>query len=771
MVTKAQTLKQIENHIPTVRTLPILILETENFLSDRDKEIRKIRETFGDCPLIVRSSSRTEDTEERSMAGHYCSVLDVRCDKELEDAITKVIDSYESDENEEVLIQPMLEDVAYAGVVFTADMNTLSPYYVINYEAGGNSDGITSGGTNDVHTMVVFKGLNSTDGWVSTLISHCRELEDYFKNECLDIEFGVTQTGEVYIFQVRPIVYAKRIGRIPLKLEPVLNKVYKKIEKLQRTHPNLLGSNTVFGVMPDWNPAEIIGVRPKKLALSLYKELITDEMWAHQRANYGYRNLVGHPLLVSFVGIPYIDVRITFNSFIPSNLHQKIASKLADYYIKKLIDSPNYHDKVEFEIVHSCYYLGISEKLKELKQHGFNKDEIKRIEFELLGITNDVLCENGFYFEDLKKVELIEQKYDSIVNSKLSIIDKIYWLLEDCKQYGTLPFAGVARAGFIAVQFLRSFVELGIISETEQSHFMASLSTVSKMMNADYRRFLNGEISKQVFLLKYGHIRPGTYDIMSNRYDEDFEQYFMGAHDFAKSNHVSFSDIQLNTIDELLIDSGIKVSADELLEFIRRAIEGREYAKFKFTKSLSMVLVLMEELGKMYEISRENMAFLDIALVKNLYSSVECVDLKEIFNENIEHNKKMYEYAKQVKLPSVILKPSDVYSFSMLKQEPNFVTQNSVSGEVISKFASDDLSGKIAFIPSADPGYDYIFNKNISGLVCAYGGANSHMAIRCAELSIPAVIGIGEKEYAKWSNKKRISIDCLTKKISSFEGV
>ena len=33
------------------------------------------------------------------------------------------------------------------------------------------------------------------------------------------------------------------------------------------------------------------------------------------------------------------------------------------------------------------------------------------------------------------------------------------------------------------------------------------------------------------------------------------------------------------------------------------------------------------------------------------------------------------------------------------------------------------------------------FSHNIRGLVTKYGGANSHMAIRCLELSIP--IGVG----------------------------
>ena len=34
---------------------------------------------------------------------------------------------------------------------------------------------------------------------------------------------------------------------------------------------------------------------------------------------------------------------------------------------------------------------------------------------------------------------------------EIKVQEKIYWLLEYCKRYGTLPFAGLARAGFIAV--------------------------------------------------------------------------------------------------------------------------------------------------------------------------------------------------------------------------------------------------------------------------------------------------------------------------------
>ena len=50
-----------------------------------------------------------------------------------------------------------------------------------------------------------------------------------------------------------------------------------------KTSPFLDGQKNRWGIMPDWNPAEIIGVRPKPLALSLYRDLITDSIWAYQR--------------------------------------------------------------------------------------------------------------------------------------------------------------------------------------------------------------------------------------------------------------------------------------------------------------------------------------------------------------------------------------------------------------------------------------------------------------------------------------------------------
>ena len=73
------------------------------------------------------------------------------------------------------------------------------------------------------------------------------------------------------------------------------------------------------------------------------------------------------------------------------------------------------------------------------------------------------------------------------------------------------------------------------------------------------------------------------------------------------------------------------------------------------------------------------------------------------------------------------------------------------------------MDGAIICIPNADPGYDWLFSHSIGGLITAWGGANSHMAIRAGELSIPAIIGAGELLYEKWSNSKRLNINCSSK--------
>lgn len=323
---KAQMLFFLEKKVTKSKILPLLI-----FSADTNIEliVLKIKQHFK-SKIIIRSSSLNEDTENNSNAGYYESILNINTndDKSIKNALNKVISSYKDEplNKNEILIQPMLKDVILSGVLFTCDINTLSPYYIINYDISENTSNVTSGKGKNIQTYIEYKfakKIQRNNIVLDKLIEAVKELEILLNNSFLDIEFAY-DGYEIYIFQVRSITKGNKKYISKQKLEKALYKLHKKIKKLNAPHPNLLGDKTLFGVMPDWNPAEIIGKKPKTLALTLYKELITDSTWAYQRDNYGYRNLRSHPLLISLLGVAYIDVRVSFNSFIPKTLNETI---------------------------------------------------------------------------------------------------------------------------------------------------------------------------------------------------------------------------------------------------------------------------------------------------------------------------------------------------------------------------------------------------------------------------------------------------------------
>ena len=255
------------------------------------------------------------------------------------------------------------------------------------------------------------------------------------------------------------------------KVDAAVADIARKVELLSRPHPYLHGSRTVFGVMPDWNPAEMIGLRPRPCRLSLYRELITDAIWAYQRDNYGYRNLRSFPLLVSFHGLPYIDVRVSFNSFMPRDVSDDLAERLVNYYIDRLVAEPHLHDKVEFEIIFSCYTLDLPKRLAQARRvRILDRKTLPRSRAPCGGLTNRIIHGDTASGGRIARKSIYSRSgFRRFATREIDKISRIYWLLEDCKRYGTLPFAGLARAGFIAVQLLDSFVAVGVLDAEERA--------------------------------------------------------------------------------------------------------------------------------------------------------------------------------------------------------------------------------------------------------------------------------------------------------------
>lgn len=758
--TKADILAWLLPRLPEGCVLPLYFLPAARWVEDKPAVLAEFDAlAWAQQPLIVRSSAADED-QSYSRAGHYLSLKGVTR-AGLAEAIDQVIGRYDGTVGHKVLIQPLLQQVRLSGVIFTHEPSTGAPYYCFNYdEASARTDSVTAGYTNQLRTRYVHHAcLEPLPEPFAAVLAQVKAIEAFSPARPLDIEFAVNGAGQPVILQVRSL----RCEPVPVAThQALLSEIEAYLDFKLRPHPYLYGPKTVLGVMPDWNPAEIIGVRPRRLACSLYQELITDTIWAYQRDNYGYRNLRSFPLLLSLCGCPYIDVRVSFNSFLPATLPAPLAERLLNHYLQMLQDVPQYHDKVEFEIIFSCYTLDLPQRLERLLGYGFSREDLGEIAESLKELTNRIIhSEKGLWKTDIAKISELAQRWEVIRDSDLDPLSRIYWMLEDCKRYGTLPFAGLARAGFIAVQLLKSLVATSLLSQADADLFMRSLDTVSSAIQTDFAR-----MSRQDFLARYGHLRPGTYDILSPRYDESPELYFSVATAAAAEDKPKFALglEQLKAIRQQLQAHGLSLDVLEMFDFIKAAIEGREFAKFMFTRHLSDILVQIGELAAVHGFSREDASFLDIQIVRQLYHGSQAP--RAVLAESIGSGKALFARTSQMVLPALIASPRDIWHFVLESDTPNFITLRHTIARVQHLGAeAGDLGGAIVLIENADPGFDWIFSHRIAGLVTMYGGANSHMAIRAAELGIPAVIGAGPVLFAHWAKARMLEIDCSNRQV------
>ena len=765
--TKAESLDALAPLLRNGRVLPQVRFSVRDWRSDSAGILAAVAaKPWGSDRLIVRSSARSEDSAASSQAGRYDSVLGVVGAAEVARAVETVIESFADDKNDDnqIFVQPMLDRVAMAGVAFSRSPSG-GPYFIINYDdRSGLTDRVTAGVGGNLETFLCLKSrADACPPSLAPVIALVDELESLLGTDTIDVEFAVGDDGQLYLLQVRPLVVDRWGRAVDAKVDAALADVARKVELLSRPHPYLHGSRAIFGVMPDWNPAEIVGVRPCPLSLSLYRELITDAIWAYQRDNYGYQNLRSFPLLVSFHGLPYIDVRVSFNSFIPRDLPDDLAGRLVNYYIDRLLAEPHLHDKVEFEIIFSCYTLDLPTRMGRLAEHGFSADDRSELTGALRRLTNRIIHgDSALWRGDREKIDLLEKRFPTICNAEIDKISRIYWLIEDCKRYGTLPFAGLARAGFIAVQLLQSFVAVGVLNAEEGATFMASVDTVGSRIGQDF-----AQLPKADFLARYGHLRPGTYDILSPRYDEAPDLYF----DWSSAKRTAsaparfaLSIEQLRRIEHLLKEHELDIDVLSLIEFIKAGIEGREYAKFVFTRSLSDALSLIRQLGADHGLSAEDCAFLNYDAIRTLYS--ESAPVREVLLESVAHGRERHALTRNLVLPPIIASPDEVFAFHLPPSQPNFITRKSVTAAVASvSDPPESFAGRILFVPSADPGFDWIFTRGISGFVTQFGGANSHMAIRAGELGIPAVIGAGEALFQRWQRAGKLCLDCTNQKV------
>ena len=791
--TKAETLERIQPFVNKAQVCDQIHFPLKQWEKESDMLLNEIQRQFADEELIIRSSSLEEDSWEASQAGAFLSVAGIQGTDThaLEEGINDVITGFQQNGSgqynaqNQVLVQPFITDVAMSGVAFSRHLENATPYYVINYDdESSRTDTVTSGSSANTKSIFIYKNgdYKLKDERIVKVVDAIEELERITGYRSLDIEFVLTHNNELYIVQVRPITIHDNQSN-DQHFSEMLEGVRKKVESRLKNYPYLSGDTTILADMPDWNPAEMIGVRPRPLALSLYQYLITDTTWRNARAQMGYRNPVPAKLMYCIGGHPYIDVRNSFNNLIPDGLRNDTAEKLVNHYLQRLNKHPELHDKVEFEIAITCYSPDIEDHLDRLRENEFDNSEIDELKDHLRILTeNAVMGKHGLSVQELvAETEALDPFRENLLQDDFThyeIPGLINTLLDDCKERGTLPFSILARYGFIASSMMRGFVQRGIITDQERLKFLNSIETVAGHFVEEMEKVQGGTISQEDFLDDYGHLRPGTYDITSYSYDENPEQYFPSAvgYTLADKSKVSskvdsgftFDKETIEAIDDEIENMGMGFSAYELLDFVRGATAAREYAKFQFTKNLSAALKLLTKWGRELGFDRNELSYLFIEDLLRLNTLSMEKRPKLYIKQKVQEGKRWYEEANKVETPHIITAPSDLDIIEHRRSQPNYVTEKVITAPICKLSEIEDkkeLKDKIVMTEGADPGYDWIFLHSIKGLITKYGGAASHMTIRCAEFGLPAAIGCGDQLFGQLERARNVELNCTNKQI------
>tara|TARA_B100000963_G_scaffold360524_1_gene391717 strand:+ start:3571 stop:5928 length:2358 start_codon:yes stop_codon:yes gene_type:complete len=780
MGTKAETLAYLSsNGFPTPNSYYFKVSDwKKNKKRVLDLIFKKFKNTES---LAVRSSSFSEDLSSQSMAGAFQSYLNVNAiDKNaIVKSINGVIDSYDDNLNNQILIQNMIDNVNLSGVLMTKVLDDGSPYYVINFDdSSGKTDSITSG--NSINkTVFIYNGFREEDFDNITLLKVLKlvkKIELKFLNTPLDIEFAVNKDGELFILQVRPITTTKKWKNKANDLvQERLPYLEKFVNELMKKRSDIYGDKTLLGIMPDWNPAEMIGLVPSPLAMSLYRNLITKDTWRIARELMGYQKMPELELMVSLFGRAYIDVRNSINSFLPKDLSPIISDKVVNAYIKKLDENPNLHDKIEFEVVFTSYEFDFEESFNKRYPGLLTESELTEYKNKLLIITkkaieNDETSSLNFSAKKIEYLKKMQGKNSEELNTPFAIADKINTLISECIEYGTIPFAIAARHGFIAESLLKSLIKSKSISLNRVNIFKKSIKTISTDLATDFFEVCNDKTKKSNFLIKYGHLRPNSYDILSPTYNNRLDLFSGNPRKPNDHDVFRLSKNEENSVNKLIVKEGFdKINANDLFIYMEKSIKAREYQKFIFTKHLSEIIELSASWGNILGFSRNQMSLLTIEDIKSVLYKPLTNNIKSFFKQKIEKSELNNSIANSIKLNYLIRSKRDIYIAPIQRSTANFIGSKRIEAAVVFLDSSakkiPNIENKIICIEGADPGYDWIFSRKIAGLITKFGGVNSHMAIRCAEYDLPAAIGCGEQPFNKIIKSGNVLLNCKAKQL------
>lgn len=688
--------------------------------------------------LIVRSSTVAERSQ-GSTAGAFRSMPGIPRERvRLREAIASVVASYSrrgrvSPPEDRVIVQEEVLRPRLAGVLTTIDDNSL-PYMTIAFDTSGSTNAVTQGQPSRI--VRLRRGSDPPQEWLP-VVEAAQQVCHLLGDDDQVIEFAEDQAGVVHVFQ------AWSRGRIA---EATAEEIGVRESSVWEAFTKL--GLPMSSTMSDWNPAEILGRHPSRLAVSLYDTLVTERVWSRARAHLGYWRPSGGLMFV-LDGTPYINVARSLASLTPRSLRPETRREIVEVQLEVLASDPTLHDKVEWRVAISCAAIHPDPRLDCLRQPV--RAELKT---ELVHLTNEIL-RTRIPARSADEHTLFLTRARRQLGRRPLTPEGIAQSLATIRDHGTAPFAVHARLAFL----LRDLVEQGIHAGALPQRTMGDCLRLARTGASDLETALNALLDDPVntskFLATFGHLRPAAYEVESPRYDDPGVLALMLHHANSERPHPISTPPELPQTGDfttLLKHAGIQVDGRRVLEGLAAEMSERERLKFHFTGLLSDLLEHVAELGERRGLTRKQVATLTTGhLIKDSWEPVQS--------------------SWRLPMPDILTASTRLDFVELGTEQPTFAGSGAFSGRplVVGRdfLSQESLAGCVVLMESAEPGCDWIFSTGMGALVTAYGGSASHMAIRAAEMGLPTAVGCGPETLKRLASARRVLIDAERKLLNT----
>ncbi len=718
-LTKAQLLQQVGHGLASAEVPVGRIVEWLEWRASPAAVLRDCLAVVAGGAAAVRSSSSQEDRAGRSQAGRFLTLLDVHRDR-LATAIAEVFASYGAPTAEDqVLVQRSLGVVDAALVAASRCAPDGADCVSVSIAQQGSTRSVTDGSS---AAETWFVALAASRERLPAPIAAARDVVEEIAGRLppgIDFELELAwRAGRMWLLQVRPI-------HLPPRCAEGIEAATRA--RIGRRLQALAGDGVrVLGLMPDWNPAELLGEQPRPLALSLFEALIGDQVWWQARCALGYARPPRSRLLQPLAGRPYVDVATSLASFVPVGLGQDCAERLVGAWLERLQACPQLHDRVEFDLALTCLEFDARQRLAA---SGIAAADAKRLIAALCAPTLACLEPRALHW--------MLARFRAEAAAGASTAERLAGICGSL----ALPFAMAARCDFAAHAMLRSAVRCGALSGERLEALARSVGSMAGALGDELRADA-----------MQGAARAGTFDILSPRHAELLPP---GRPRIAAGEPFVLAAHERNALQRLLSGAGLALAPDRLVAAAMLAVRARELGKFVLAGRLSGCLEAIARRAEERGLTREQASWLP-------WRRWDEPDPARLAAE-AEAARETHAAEARIRMPALLFAGDDLAAVRFEAQRPSYLGGGRICAPLrqVGRYERPEVvpRGAVIAIESADPGFDWIFARQPAALLTAWGGPHSHMALRCRELACPVVLGLGPERFRRLCRAERVSID------------